>query len=394
MNWSRRTILLGFISLASVAVTGCGANRVSTAGPPPVISNTQAPAQADTIPLAAQPVIVLYGTGRYTLPVPAAEVPAVGGLTAGDVPGGILWLTPPGFPDVTAHPISDWSLWFTPSSTAGGSLWTGALLWQTFPKGQTPRLLGVTDRYAIIHLTEGDQTQVVAVGLTDGRTRSVAQYAAASEAQRQFGYGVYAWLDTDNHVHIVNLATADEQTVPLTEVSGKPYLQIVPGGVTVGGKTVQVSLVETLPEPVVPATYKWIGNNGHEIAVPADWIVREIPGGSSRGVSATNPQDPNQKVTLMDNGCAGCYLPDPTAGARFASFSSPFLRYVEGETYSWLDSLTVSYTLPPDSQNPYPTYGVTRTFSQRSGTREAQVTMPAESRQTATTILNSMLSQP
>jgi hypothetical protein len=273
---------------------------------------------------------------------------------------------------------------------SGGSLWTGAQQWQSFTKEQAPRLVGMTGGYAIISLTEGTHIQIVRVRLTDGSAVNVVRYA--SPAVAGYGYGVYMWQDADRQLHVVKLATGEEQVIALPALS---RIDIVGPGVLVDGQVVKLPLVDQPTYPAVPAGYKWIGTNqAHpEIAVPDSWTVQPIRGGSSNGVSASNPQDPNEKMILMDNGCAGCYEPGVTSLQMYDSFSSPLMSVARGETYTWLDDQTVAFTLPPDDQSRYPTYGVTRTFVQRSGNQEAKVSISDNDRQIATMILDSMLSR-
>ncbi|MDB4894979.1 MAG: hypothetical protein JWN15_1241 [Firmicutes bacterium] len=366
-------------------LAGCSAQT----GPSP--STVPVPPQTALVRLAARPATIIYASTVYTFAVPAQDEHGDSDVTAGDVPGGIIWLTPPGFPDAAAHAIRNWSLWFTPASTTGGSLWTGAQLWQTFPNEQAPRLVGVTGGYVIISLTDGTQTQIMGVGLVDGRTVNIARYAPPTVAG--YGHGVYAWQDPNRQLHVVKLATGEEQLIALPALS---RIDIVGGGILVDGQVVKSPLVDKPTDAPVPAGYKWIGPDQAkpEIAVPDTWIVGPIPGGSSAGVSATNPQDPNEKVTMWDSNCAGCQDPGINSPHRYASWSSPLVDVAQGETYTWLDDHTVAFTLPPDGQNPYPTYGVNRTFVERPGNQVAKVSMPANDRQTATIILNSMLSRP
>jgi hypothetical protein len=398
-----RWVLAVGTGLALSVLVGCSSAKVNstppvTAGSKPVVAAVSTldtkggspPAQADTVALAAQPATIIYGSAAYTLAIPAKDDHGTTDVTAADVPGGIIWMTPPGFPDAAAHPLANWSLWFTPASTTGGSIWTDAQQWQSFTKEQAPRLVGMTGGYAIISLMEGTQIEIVRVRLTDGDASNVVRYA--SPAVAGYGYGVYMWQDADRKLHVVKLATGEEQVIALPALS---RIDMVGAGVLVDGQVVKLPLVDKPTYPAVPAGYKWIGTTQAkpEIAVPENWTVRPIRGGSSNGVSATNPQDPNEKMILMDNGCAGCYQPSVTSLQMYDSFSSPLMGVAKGETYTWLDDHTVAFTLPPGEQNRYPTYGVTRTFVQRSGNQEAKVSIPANDRQTATIILNSMMSR-
>jgi hypothetical protein len=365
------------VGLALAILAGCGGGQVS--------SRPQA-APADPIPLAAKAAAIDYGSIHFTFPVPVSSDQSVIHVTAGDVPGGILWLTPPGFPDAKAQPIKDWSLWFTPASTGGGSLWMGAELWQTFQAKQAPRLLGTNGGCAVIRLAEGEQVQVISVRLTDRRTLTIARHAASAAAGS--GPGVYAWQDADRRLHVVNVATGEEQ---VTVLPGAAKVEPANGGLWVDGKLVSLPGTDPSAEPKAPAGYKWIGTapNRPEIAVPGNWTVEPIAGGSSAGIRATNPADPNEKVILVDAYCAGCYLPNVTSPQLFDSFSSPL---GSGGDETWLDDHTASFTRPADDQSPYPTYGITRTFVERPGIRRAEVS--TNNRELAAAILDAMRSSP
>jgi hypothetical protein len=233
--------------------------------------------------------------------------------------------------------------------------------------------------------------RTLTVRLTDGDARTIAHHAPGSKAG--YGQGVYAWQDADRQLHVVKLATGEERVVSLPALT---YIEIVGAGILVNGQVVKLPLVDHLPDSAVPADYKWIGpgQGNPRIAVPGNWIVKQIPGGSSQGVSATNPRDPNAQVVFFDSACAGCPDPGVSSPHVYNSFASPLLAVARGATYTWLNEQTVAFTLPADDQHPYPTYGVSQTYTYRPGRREAKVTVPASDRQTATIILNSLLSRP
>ncbi|QQE80019.1 hypothetical protein GI364_05980 [Alicyclobacillus sp. SO9] len=157
---------------------------------------------------------------------------------------------------------------------------------------------------------------------------------------------------------------------PITLVYGGTKYQLSVPAADSGGKQTNVSAV------VVPGGIVW------------------IPGGSSIGVVVSDPKNPSEKVTLWMNACAGCYSPSVVSAELVTAPDSPLLGAQKGESYTWLNDHAVTYTLPPSKKSKYPTYGLTRTFTGASGDEEVTVTVPARDKQTATDILNSVLSRP
>jgi len=368
------------------------------------------------IALAVNPITILYAGTKYNLPVPAEDIGKDTNVSAVVVPGGILFITPADFPDALAHPISEASIWFTPGQSSRGtqSLWMGATHLGSFAitQGGTPQLVGATQGYAIISAPTGAaQDKILAMELPTGQSTSPNSMRTIATlptgALTGYGRGVYVWLDTQSLIHVVKLSSGSAQVIklPVPSASGSGSTssasdyppQVVSGGVKVGNQIVPVALIRQSPPMNLPPGYPWITvgqSNSPQIAVPRAWsVVKQMPGGSSIGVVASNPQDPGEKVTLWINACVGCYSPSGPSGTANTP-DSPLLSVQTGETYTWLNDQTVAYTLPPNKNSAYPTYGLTRTFTSYGGDEEATITAPPSDKQTATLILNSILVAP
>lgn len=179
---------------------------------------------AKTIPLAAKPITLLYAGTKYNLPVPAADS---GGnstnVSAVAVPGGILWLIPAGYPDVSMHPTSSPSLWFTQGKASAGdqSLWSGAKRLWTFNgwQGSTPDLLGATGGYVVIQSTQSSgATQIDTTQFsTGGQASTLPSLKSIATVPKGdltgYGSGVFTWRDTNSNVHVVKLGTGAKETV-------------------------------------------------------------------------------------------------------------------------------------------------------------------------------------
>lgn len=369
---------------------------------------------AKTVPLAAKPITLLYAGTNYNLPVPAADS---GGnstnVSAVAVPGGIVWSIPAGYPDVSMHPTSSPSLWFTPGKASAGDqlLWSGAKRLWTFNgwQGSTPYLLGATGGYVVIQSTQSSgATQIDAIQFsTAGQASTLPSLKSIATLPKGdltgYGSGVFTWTDTNSNVHVVKLSTGAQETVHIpshltpskqsasSSVNYPP--QVVSGGVTVGAQFIPVKLIRQSSQVQLPSGYRWVGlnpSNAKDVAIPASWtVVKNEPGGSSEGLVAHNPKNPSEKVTLWFNACAGCYSPDVTSGEMVNAPDSPLLGVQKGETYDWLNDHTVAYTIPSNSKSKYTTYGLTRTFTDASGNQEVTVNVPPADRKMATVILNS-----
>ena len=369
---------------------------------------------SNTIPLAAKPITLLYAGTKYTLPVPAADS---GGnstnVSAVAVPGGIVWVIPAGYPDVSMHPTSSPSLWFTPGKASAGdqSLWSGAKRLWTFNgwQGSTPDLLGATEGYVVIQSTQSSgATQIDAIQFsTGGQASTLPSLKSIATVPKGdltgYGNGVFTWKDSKSNVHVVQLSTGTEETVHIpshlstskqsTSSSIDYPPQVVSSGVTVGAQFIPVKLIRQSSQMPLPSGYRWVGlnpSNAKDVAIPASWtVVKNEPGGSSVGLVAHNPKNPSEKVTLWFNACAGCYSPDVTSAEMVSAPDSPLLGVQKGETYDWLNDHTVAYTVPSIGKSKYPTYGLTRTFTDASGNEEVTVNVPSKDRKMATLILNS-----
>jgi hypothetical protein len=347
------------------------------------------------VALSESPGKIIYGSYQYTIPVPKADDNGNSThVTAIDIPGGILWMTPSGFPDEAGTPLSSAALWFTSAQTKGGSIWTGYILLHQFPGGEHPRIVGVTNGYAIVKVADGvGGTKVSAYSVKDGHAVSIGAYTASTSTT--WGHGVFVWADSHDKIHVVQVATGAEESL---HWSGKPpAMSVVAGGIQVGKQVVPVKLATTPVYGPVPANFHWIylgPQKSPVIRVPYNWTSTEwLPGGSSQEVNAKNPHDANEKVSVSFNACEGCYDPTVTSPQNIASVDSPLLSVQPGETYIWLTDHVVAYTLPASKTDPYKTYGLTLTYPVQSGNEEVTVSVPPSQKQLATEILDGVLSQ-
>lgn len=367
--------------------------------------------------LSSHPGKIIYGSTVYSIPVPSTDkVGDLTNVTALDVPGGILWMTPPGFPDQARVPIATAVLWFTPASNEDTSIWTRATLLHQFTENQDPHIVGVTDGYVIVEwesngtrgsttagstntsnnhsaANRSDEKHVVSYSIKDGHQVNIGTYTKLAETT--WGHGAFAWTDSKYNVHVVQVSTGTEQTISWSTQPSS--LQIVPGGIDVSQQFIKLALVKHAKYASVPSTFKpvYLGQAKKPVIyVPPNWTkVQQLPGGSSQGVTASNPNDPNEKVSVFLNACAGCYDPTVTSAQIINSFDSPLLGAEKGENYVWLNDHAVAYTVPPNKTEPYPTYGLTLTFPLQSGDEEIKVSVPSRDKQLAKDILNGVLSR-
>lgn len=316
-------------------------------------------------------------------------------------------MTPGGFPDEAQTPLSSAGLWFTSAKTKGGSLWTGATLLHQFSPQQQPFIVGVTDGYAVVRFGGVDGSggatrstserangdiSVVAYSVADGHAVTIGSYAPGD--QSSWGHGAFVWADPQHDIHIVQVSTGKQQTISWP--SEPSALEVVAGGVQVSNKFVPAALVNHPQYPPLPSGFHWVylcQSQYPVLRVPKNWtVIKQLPGGSSEGVIASNPANPNEKVTVWLNACTGCYEPTAISDQLVQSFDSPLLGVQKVETYVWLNDHAVAYTLPSSKTGPYPTYGLTMTFPVQSGDEEVKVNVPASDKQLATAILDGILS--
>lgn len=395
-------------------LAACGPTKTAVPGPTP------APSTAGTAPVATGPttsptpsrialnpkaVPVFTGNHTYTLPVPASRSPRFAAFVA-VIREGVLWVTPPGFPDAQDHALSGWRVWLTPTGTPNGSLWQGArqlaVLSATY---RSVSVDAVMSGNAVLSAQSpnGSLTPVVVTGAN----LSVQKLSSLpSQTPWIWGHGVIAWQSAPDTVTVDNLATGARATLSLTVNGTQPFF-VVSGGLEVGSRFIPVSVIPDTPKPFLPAGYRWVSvahSTAPVMAVPDGWTVTEEPGGSSQGVKAVNPKDPSQAAMAWDNACAACYL--PTGDSSWVdSRNAPVVSAPKGVQMVWLSDNVVAYTASPQAAlNPaasangtvlssqLPTYGL-QEVTRGGGLDQVSVTVPAADKALATTILNSALAQ-
>lgn len=360
------------------------------------VQNAQAQ-NGPNVPLAPDPIVVVDGGARFSLAVPERDNRQQTNVSAADVPEGVVWMTPPSFPDAADHPSSRWYLWLTPQRSNGGSLWRGAELLHRFKRGSRPTLVGITGNRVLIGLqARGQAEQIYSYSLRNRKGLLIATVPLA--APSSYGFGAYSWVYQSNVVHVVNVSTGREFSVSVSGADGSA-IQLVPGGIDVLGKIIRIPGVHGRTYPAIPHSFKWIAlwhSTRPVVAIPSTWkVTQEHPGGSSIGLIASNPKDPKEKLALYFNACGGCYSPSVISPQMVNTlYDSPLMGLAPHETYAWLDDRTVAYTVPASKQSVYPTYGLTRTFTNQSGDEEVTLQIPSSAKHLATLILDSSLRVP
>lgn len=347
------------------------------------------------VPLASNQIVVIDGGVRFSLAVPERDNRQPTNVSAADVPEGVVWMTPPNFPDAADHPIATWCLWLTPQRSTGGSLWKGAKLLHRFPNGARPSLAGITGDHVLVKVQDTRPSARMYSYSFTGTPGSLLVATVPAGAPSSYGYGAYSWVSRSNIVHVVNVSTGRAFSMTISGAY-ESTIQLVSGGIDLSGQIVNVPGVDRQVYPAVPGSFKWVKlwhSTRAVIAIPSTWkVTQDHAGGSSIGLIASNPKHPKEKLTLYVNACAGCYSPDVVSQQTVNTpFDSPLMGVSPHEEYVWLDDQTVAYTVLPSKQSIYPTYGLTRTFTNQSGDEEVTLQLPARDKHLATLILDSSL---
>ncbi len=312
---SRALLLLALAPL----LAGCGAQS-----PAPPLTATKP--QAVSAPSGRQ-------TGSSTTQSPAAlgmEPEQIGGdylwvaksantgkspmLQVAGTRYGVVVALPPHYGALPggAAPSAQWFVYLSHPSAGKQNLLQTAQRLAALPKGQTDvTILGVTSKYAAFGATTASGRLLELVTLAGGGAgalRSVGQLESAYGGAVAIR-GMVFYLGPHGTVHVLHIASG--QTASVTGVAPGPLIWWQ-NGLQVGLKAVKVPGVEPPAAPPVPAGFQAIaiGSSTSPIAaVPQGYTVRQLPGGSSNGVSAQDPKDSAIQVTIYQNACAGCYNP-------------------------------------------------------------------------------------
>lgn len=397
MQWMGMRMLLGGLLMGGLA--GCGFLRPSfhPATPQPsqrapsnsVATKSKTPSQTITSGSGYTPVRILDGAS-FTLSVPSAK--SVTQPSVADVPQGVLWLTPPDFRNGQGRRLHHWHLWLTPWRPSGGSLWINAESLVRFGKIANLSMIAMTSNQILL----GDRAskgsiRPILVNLTD-HTLKILPNTWSLNSPHTVGNGVLAWA-SGSEVDVVNVTTGQTNHYRVSSIIRT--LTLSSGGVTINGHTVAMSAVPTLSPVTLPTGFQWLTANFGVAPValaPQGWTVKEMPGGSSQGVMAFNPIRPDERVEAWVNACVGCYWPAGTSRLVQSPFDSPLLATSAGESFTWVNTHVVAYTIPPKSSGGNPTFGVTATWPNASGNENIAVTVPVKDKPLATEILNAALS--
>ena len=229
---------------------------------------------------------------------------------------GVVIALPPGYAALPqgARPSAGWSVYVSHPSAGRQDLLDTATRLAVLPASQAQlTILGVTGGYALFAAQTAQGRMLELLTLSGARAGTLATIGsvAGSYSSALAVRGLVLWLDPRRTLHALFIASGREATAPLGSVPPGPLIWWQ-GGLVVGTRAVQIPGVQPPAAPVLPKGFAWIsiGQSRAPIAaVPQAYRVKRLPGGSSHGVSATDPKNPSVQVTIYENACAGCYNP-------------------------------------------------------------------------------------
>ncbi|MDA8346222.1 MAG: hypothetical protein M0Z66_12170 [Thermaerobacter sp.] len=238
-----------------------------------------------------------------------SPMPQVGGTQYG-----VVVALPPGYPAVPGggKPDGSWTVYLSQPQKGKQNLLQGARRVAALPRAETDvTLVGVTGPYALFTAQSAGtrSLQLLRVaGSGQGGLRTLGAlgpgYGNAIAVR-----GMVLYLGPHNTLHVLRIAS--QRTSVVRDVP-KGALFWRQGAVYVDNTKISQAGLSALPAPRLPAGFRWISvvhATAPIAAVPQNYTVQENSGGSSQGVSATDPKDPAQQVSVYSNACAGCYNP-------------------------------------------------------------------------------------
>lgn len=377
---NRRFVLVAVLALLT---TACG---LSTAAPPTIktvpqiASHSVMPAHRKVANRSkpATAIVKIVGGGVYTVSVPEAWLQHSPPISLVDVPQGVVFSMP------TRSSPELWNLWLRPYDSYGGPLFQNARLLVEWPfPVRALEIQDATGAFALVQVvpTTGEKS-LWAINLDTGSRLLLFRFSSQTPDMVD-GRGVAAWAAGPNTVRVMNLTTG-----AVVEKSGvSTQLEWQNGTVIAGGNPFALPFLQPYRHPL-PTGFRWLTMNGHPlVAAPNTWKISSILGGSSLGVKAVNPHDPAQQVTVVINGCVGCFSPLLSGGLGWWAPDSPLLNVQPGESAVWIGDHAVAYTVRPGPERPYSTYGLT-IIPPSQGNIEVMVNVPRAQKALATTILN------
>ncbi len=228
---------------------------------------------------------------------------------------GVVVALPPGYEHAPGGgapaPIGSWTVYLAHPTAGKQNLLATAQRIAALPTAEVDlTIMGVTGRYAVFTAKAGSDRLLdllTIAGKGVGTVRSLGQ-VTASYGGALAVRDMVIYLDPGGTVHALNLSTGEA----ITGRAASPPLAYMDGILSGDGKTIALRGLPPPAQPSLPQGFQWlsIAQGGAPVAaVPQGYAVKEIPGGSSRGVSATDPADSSVQVTVFENACAGCYNP-------------------------------------------------------------------------------------
>lgn len=251
----------------------------------------------------------------YLLVSPSADKGKSPKLQVAGTQYGVVVALPPGYEHApgggASAPLGSWTVYLAHPTGGKQNLLATAQRVAALPEAQTDlTIIGVTGRYALFTAKAGsgrllDLLTIAGkgVGTLRGLGQVTASYGGALAVRDTVIY-----LDPGGTVHALTISTGKEITGPTASAP----LFYMDGVLSGDGKAVALQGLTPPAQPSLPQGFQWISiaQDGAPVAaVPQGYVVKQIPGGSSHGVSATDPADSSVQVTVFENACAGCYNP-------------------------------------------------------------------------------------
>lgn len=296
-----------FLSIISAAALLAGCGTVSAA------ASTHHTHHHDPIVEYNLTNVKLAGDGLYSLKVLQSYIGGSGPrIQLIDMPEGALWMTPPGFLGPHEQPLKGWNLWLTPWHAHGGSLWTGARLLRTILTPNVSfQVVGDTGPYTVFEETAHGVSLPYIVNAKTRRVTTMKDPITHNSSLVEDG--ILAYVSTHQLV-ASKLSTGEVQSTAIPSVSAASQLTLVSHGITLAGATYPFTVIPALPSLALSRGYRWLSGinaSGPIIGIPTNWTIEtHNPGGSSYQITAHDPANAKESVTIGVNACVGCSEPD------------------------------------------------------------------------------------
>lgn len=258
--------------------------------------------------------VKLVGDGLYSLKVPQSYLGGSGPrIQLVDMPEGALWMTPAGFLGPKEKSLRGWNLWLTPWHAPGGSLWKGARLLRTILTPHvTFEVVGDTGPYTVFEETAQGESRPYIVNVQTQQVTTMKAPITHHSALVEDGILAY---QSNHQLVATTLSTGGAQYAAIPPVPASSQLTLVSHGIVLAGATYRfTATVPALPSLALPRGYRWLsGLNASNpiIGLPTKWTVEtQAPGGSSYQITAHDPANAKESVTIGVNACVGCSEPD------------------------------------------------------------------------------------